>query len=52
MGGDNVTTLSLKVFNINNNDNILAIRGSVPGINKGVVYIREAVKKGNKGIKK
>ncbi|HEX5671138.1 MAG TPA: 50S ribosomal protein L3 [Acidimicrobiia bacterium] len=46
MGGDKVTTLNLKVVEINSEHNLLLLMGAVPGPNGSLVLIREAVKAG------
>ncbi len=45
MGGKKRTVLSLKVIDIIKDDNLLVVKGSVPGPNKGYVFIRKAIKK-------
>lgn len=39
MGGDRVTTKNLKVVKVDAENNILMLRGSVPGANQGIVII-------------
>jgi len=46
MGREKVTTLSLRVVKTDNEKQLLMVRGAVPGINKGLVFVRAAVKKG------
>ena len=46
MGREKVTVLSLKVVKMDMEKQLIMIRGSVPGINKGLVFVRSAVKKG------
>jgi large subunit ribosomal protein L3 len=46
MGRENVTTLSLRVVKMDVDKQLLMVRGAVPGINKGLVFVRSAVKKG------
>jgi len=46
MGRDKVTVLSLKVIKTDPEKQLIMINGAVPGINKGLVFIRSAVKKG------
>jgi large subunit ribosomal protein L3 len=46
MGGDKVTTLNLRVVEINSEHNLLLLMGAVPGPNGSLVLIREAVKAG------
>jgi len=45
MGREQVTTLSLKVIKVDAEKHLVLIRGAVPGINKGLVVVRAAVKK-------
>jgi large subunit ribosomal protein L3 len=45
MGREHVTTLSLRVIMLDKEKQLIMIRGSVPGINKGLVLVRAAVKK-------
>ena len=46
MGRESVTVLSLKVIKMDIEKKLVMVRGAVPGINKGLVFIRSAVKKG------
>jgi large subunit ribosomal protein L3 len=46
MGREKVTVLSLRVIKADPEKQLLMIRGAVPGINKGLVFVRSAVKKG------
>jgi large subunit ribosomal protein L3 len=46
MGRENVTVLSLRVVKMDPEKQLIMVRGSVPGINKGLVFVRAAVKKG------
>ena len=43
MGGDRVTTRNLKVVQIDAENNLLVLRGAVPGAPGGYVVIRKAV---------
>jgi len=43
MGGDRVTTRNLKVVQVDGENNLLVVRGSVPGAPGGYVVIRKAV---------
>jgi large subunit ribosomal protein L3 len=43
MGGDRVTTRNLKVVQIDTDNNLLVLRGAVPGAPGGYVVIRKAV---------
>ncbi|MDR2376587.1 MAG: 50S ribosomal protein L3 [Treponema sp.] len=45
MGREQVTVLSLRVVKLDTENQLIMIRGSVPGINKGLVLVRAAVKK-------
>lgn len=45
MGHDRVTIQNLEVVRVDSEKNLLLIKGSVPGPNKGILTIREAVKK-------
>jgi large subunit ribosomal protein L3 len=46
MGREKVTVLSLKVVKTDPEKQLILVRGAVPGINKGLVFVRSAVKKG------
>jgi len=46
MGREGVTVLSLRVVKTDNEKQLLMVKGAVPGINKGLVFVRAAVKKG------
>jgi large subunit ribosomal protein L3 len=45
MGNERVTTLSLRVIKLDTEKQLIMVRGAVPGINKGLVLVRAAVKK-------
>ena len=45
MGADNVTVQNIKVLKIDAENNVLLVKGAVPGNKKGVVFIRKACKK-------
>ena len=45
MGREKVTTLSLRVVKTDPEKRLIMVCGSVPGINKGLVFVRAAVKK-------
>jgi len=45
MGRERVTTLSLRLVKVDAEKQLLLIRGAVPGVNKGLVVVRAAVKK-------
>ncbi len=42
MGGDQVTIKNLEIMDIREEDNILALKGSVPGKKEGYVFVRKA----------
>jgi len=46
MGREKVTVLSLKVIKVDLEKQLIMVKGAVPGINKGLVFVRSAVKKG------
>ncbi|MCL2411099.1 MAG: 50S ribosomal protein L3 [Treponema sp.] len=46
MGRENTTVLSLSVIKMDIEKQLVMVKGAVPGINKGLVFIRSAVKKG------
>jgi len=45
MGRERVTSLSLKVVKVDKEKQLVLIKGAVPGINKGLVVVRAAVKR-------
>jgi len=45
MGREQVTVLNLRVVNVDAEKQLVLVRGAVPGINKGLVVVRAAVKK-------
>jgi large subunit ribosomal protein L3 len=45
MGWEQVTVLSLRLIKVDTENKLIMIRGAVPGINKGLVVVRAAVKK-------
>lgn len=45
MGRERVTVLSLRVVGVDKDKHVLLVRGAVPGVNKGLVVVRTAVKK-------
>jgi large subunit ribosomal protein L3 len=49
MGGARVTTQSLQVVDIDVEHALILVKGSVPGANGSVVFIKDAVKHTNKG---
>jgi len=46
MGRERVTVLSLRVVKTDPEKQLIMVKGAVPGINKGLVFVRAAVKKG------
>lgn len=45
MGGRRITTQNLKVIQVRPEENLILVKGSVPGANGGIVTIKEALKK-------
>jgi large subunit ribosomal protein L3 len=45
MGCEKVTILSLRLVKVDTEKQLLLVKGSVPGVNKGLVLVRAAVKK-------
>jgi large subunit ribosomal protein L3 len=45
MGRERITVLSLRVVKVDTEKQLLMVHGAVPGINKGLVVVRAAVKK-------
>ena len=45
MGRERVTALSLRIVKVDTEKQLVLIRGAVPGVNKGLVVVRAAVKK-------
>lgn len=45
MGRERVTVLSMQVVKVDTEKQLVLIRGAVPGVNKGLVVVRAAVKK-------
>ena len=41
MGGKKVTTKNLEILKVDSENNIIIIKGAVPGANKGIVLIRK-----------
>ncbi|UXA18929.1 50S ribosomal protein L3 [Mycobacterium sp. SMC-4] len=48
MGNDRVTTQNLKVHKVDAENNVLLIKGAIPGRNGGLVMVRSAIKRGEK----
>jgi large subunit ribosomal protein L3 len=46
MGRERVTVLSLRIVKTDPEKQLIMVKGAVPGINKGLVFVRAAVKKG------
>lgn len=46
MGAERVTTQNLKVVKVDAENNVIALKGSVPGAREGFVIIKNALKKG------
>lgn len=44
MGGEKVTTLNLEVVKIYPTENLLLVKGAVPGPSKGLVFVKKSVK--------
>ncbi|HAI10265.1 MAG TPA: 50S ribosomal protein L3 [Phycisphaerales bacterium] len=44
MGNKQITVRSLEVVGIDKEKNLLLVKGSVPGANQGMVYVREAIR--------
>lgn len=49
MGLDQITVQNLKVVMIKEEDNLIIVKGQVPGPRNGLVYITEATKKSSRG---
>ena len=45
MGDKRVTTQNLKIIQVRPDENLILVKGSVPGANGGIVVIKEALKK-------
>jgi large subunit ribosomal protein L3 len=48
MGAERVTVQNLKVIKIDAENNLIAVRGAVPGVEQSYVLIREALKRGKR----
>ena len=44
LGAERVTVQNLTVVKVDNENNLIAIKGAVPGPNGGIVVIRDSVK--------
>ncbi len=51
MGNERVTIQNLEVVRVDPENNLMLVRGAVPGHKKGLVMIREAVRPGKRGRK-
>ena len=45
MGNKNVTKQNLKVIEVDNTNNLLIIKGSVPGKKNSIIFIKDSIKK-------
>jgi len=45
MGTEQITVQNLQIVKIDNEKNVIAVKGCIPGNNKGIVYLRKAIKK-------
>ena len=45
MGAKKVTKQNLKVIEIDENNNLLIVKGSIPGKSNSIVFIKDAIKK-------
>jgi large subunit ribosomal protein L3 len=45
MGDQQITILNLRIHSVDKEKGVILVHGAVPGCNKGIVYIRDAVKK-------
>ena len=43
-GNEQVTVLNLKVVKIDNENNLIAVKGAIPGAKNGIVFVRNSVK--------
>ncbi|MGL4382957.1 MAG: 50S ribosomal protein L3 [Bacilli bacterium] len=50
MGAKTVTLQNLEIVSVDTENNLLLVKGNVPGPKKGLVMIREGIKSGNKKI--
>lgn len=48
MGGNTVTVQNLEVVQVDTDNNVILVKGNVPGPKKGFVEITTSIKKGNK----
>ena len=47
LGTKKVTKHNLKIIDIDENNKLISIKGSIPGKNNSVVFIKDAIKKNN-----
>jgi large subunit ribosomal protein L3 len=45
MGGKKTTVQNLKVVEIDSQNNLMIVKGAVPGPNNGIIYVKAAIKK-------
>ena len=50
MGNKKVTKQNLKVIGVDSENNLLMVRGSVPGKKNSIIYLKDSVKKQNENI--
>ena len=43
-GNEQSTVLNLKVVKIDSENNLIAVKGAVPGAKNGIVFVRDSVK--------
>ena len=43
-GNEQVTILNLKVVKIDAENNLIAVKGAIPGAKDGIVFVRESIK--------
>jgi large subunit ribosomal protein L3 len=43
-GNEQVTVQNLKVVKIDSENNLIAVKGAVPGAKNGIVFVRDSVK--------
>ena len=48
MGNKKVTKQNLKIIEIDTNNNLLIVKGSIPGKKNSVIFLKDSVKKGKK----
>ena len=45
MGNQKVTKQNLKIIQIDNDNNLLIVKGSVPGKKNSIIFLKDSVKK-------